>query len=92
MFLINICSVFEKKSLVNICEINESVQSGFRLIMNNSNAGGVFDIELQDAESSGVSPLEQSDDDSEFLDEVGGTYFFIHSNLCKTNQSCYIDL
>lgn len=43
--------------------------------MNNSNAGGVFDIELQDAESSGVSPLEQSDDDSIELDEVGSTLY-----------------
>lgn len=40
--------------------------------MNNSNAGGVFDIELQDVESSGAAPLEQSDDDSIELDEVGG--------------------
>lgn len=38
--------------------------------MNNSNAGGVFDLELQDVEeSTGVATLEQSDDEIEF-DEV----------------------
>lgn len=53
--------------------------------MNNSNAGGVFDIELQDSESSGVAPLEQSDDDSIELDEVGSSsvYFFTEKNKIK---------
>ncbi|ODM87914.1 Ribosomal protein S6 kinase beta-1 [Orchesella cincta] len=38
--------------------------------MNNSNAGGVFDLELQDLETTGRAELEGSDDDSIELDEV----------------------